>query len=519
MRAEGTRGRILRAMHGETVETTSGKVAGSAHRGTQVFRGIPYAAPPVGALRFRPPQPISPWTGVREALTFGPMAPQNPSALEAIAGNTPLGQSEDCLTLNVWTPACDDAKRPVMVWIHGGGFTTGTAASPWYSGTNFALQQDVVVVTANYRLGALGFTHLADIGGEAWGSSANCGILDQVAALTWVRENIAAFGGDPGNVTIFGESAGGCSVVTLLATTTAKGLFHKAAAQSASFGQVRTREAAGERASLLLADIGIDAAHLDDLAELPLDAILAAQGRLSARRTGAGFGGDMQAFAPSPDGTSLLEMPLDAIAAGSAADIPLIVGTNRDEIKLFAVWDVALQRIDRDGAIARLRSTLGAEAPRVYEAYEAARPGQPASEVAMAIASDQAFRIDALRMADARHALGASTCVYLFTWPSPALDGRLGACHALEIPFVFDNVHQPGVELLTGPGEDRAQLAKVMHAAWGAFARSGSPDHPGMPVWPIYDPARRPTMVFDEAVAVVDDPLGSDRQAWSQPLD
>ena len=170
-------------MRAPTVETTSGKLIGATHRGTHVFRGIPFAAPPVGALRFRPPQPVAPWSGVREALTFGPMAPQLPSALEALAGNTPLGQSEDCLTLNVWTPACDGAKRPVMVWIHGGGFTTGTAASPWYSGTNFALQGDVVVVTANYRLGALGFMHLADIGGEAWASSANCGILDQVAAL------------------------------------------------------------------------------------------------------------------------------------------------------------------------------------------------------------------------------------------------------------------------------------------------------------------------------------------------
>ena len=228
-------------MHAPTVETTSGKLIGATHRGTHVFRGIPFAAPPVGALRFRPPQPVAPWSGVREALTFGPMAPQLPSALEALAGNTPLGQSEDCLTLNVWTPACDGAKRPVMVWIHGGGFTTGTAASPWYSGTNLALQGDVVVVTANYRLGALGFMHLADVGGEAWGSSANCGILDQVAALRWVRDNVAGFGGDPDNVTVFGESAGGCSVVTLLATPAAKGLFHKAIAESASVAQVRTR--------------------------------------------------------------------------------------------------------------------------------------------------------------------------------------------------------------------------------------------------------------------------------------
>jgi para-nitrobenzyl esterase len=507
------------AEHGVTVETTAGKLLGDAHRGAVVFRGIPYAAPPVGRLRFRPPQPTTPWTGVREALAFGPMAPQNPSALEAIAGNTPLGQSEDCLTLNVWTPGCDDAKRPVMVWLHGGGFTTGTAASPWYSGTNMALQGDVVIVTANYRLGALGFTHLADLGGEAWGSSANCGILDQVAALSWVRENIAAFGGDADNVTIFGESAGGCSVVTLLATPSAKGLFHKAIAQSASCGQVRTREAAGERAELLLVELGVDSSHLDRLAEIPLEQILEAQGRLSARRSRRGVGGaDMQAFSPAPDGTSLLEMPLDAIAAGSAADIPVIVGTNRDEIKLFAVWDVALQSIDRDGAIAGLRGVAGDHASRLFDAYAATRPDQPASEVSMAIATDETFRLAAVQMAEAQHAVGNPAYLYLFTWQSPALDGRLGACHALEIPFVFDNVHQPGVELLTGNGDDRAPLAKVMNAAWTAFARTGSPDHAGMPAWPSYDPASRSTMVFDHQVEVADDPLGSDRLAWSEAL-
>jgi para-nitrobenzyl esterase len=506
-------------MHAPTVETTSGKLIGATHRGTHVFRGIPFAAPPVGALRFRPPQPVAPWSGVREALTFGPMAPQLPSALEALAGNTPLGQSEDCLTLNVWTPACDGAKRPVMVWIHGGGFTTGTAASPWYSGTNLALQGDVVVVTANYRLGALGFMHLADIGGEAWGSSANCGILDQVAALRWVRDNVAGFGGDPDNVTVFGESAGGCSVVTMLATPAAKGLFHKAIAQSASVAQVRTRDAAGERAALFLDDLGVAAADLDRLADIPLDQILEAQGRLTTRRRGRGFSGaDMQAFSPSPDGTSLLELPLDAIESGSAADIPVIAGTNRDEIRLFAVWDPSLQNLDRDGAIARLRGALGDDAARVYDAYAATRVGQSASEVTMAIASDETFRLDALRLADAQHALGAPAYTYLFTWQSPALDGRLGACHALEIPFVFDNVHQPGVELLTGTGDDRAPLAKIMNAAWAAFARSGVPDHPGMPAWPVYDPARRPTMVFDNTVEVVEDPLGSDRKAWSQPV-
>ncbi len=503
-------------MHAVTIETTHGTLLGDAHRGVQVFRGVPFAAPPIGPLRFRPPQPLAPWTGVREATTFGPMAPQLPSALEALAGSTPLGQSEDCLTLNVWTPGCDDAKRPVMVWIHGGGFTTGTAASPWYSGTNFALQGDVVVVTANYRLGALGFTHLADVGGEAWASSANCGILDQVAALTWVRDNIAAFGGDPGNVTIFGESAGGCSVVTLLATPSAKPLFHKAIAQSASIGQVRARDAADERARRLLDELGITGTQLEQLADVPLDAILAAQGQVTTRRSGGGFSGaDMQAFSPTPDGTSLLEMPLDAIASGSATDIPMIVGTNRDEIKLFAVWDTALQTLDREGAINRLRPSLGADASPVYDAYAVTRPDQPASEVAMAIATDQTFRIPALQMADAQHALGADTYVYLFAWPSPALGGRLGACHALEIPFVFDNVHQPGVELLTGTGDDRAPLATVMHAAWIAFARSGSPNHPGLATWPSYDPARRPTMVFDELTEVVDDPQASDRIAWS----
>ena len=335
-----------------------------------------------------------------------------------------------------------------------------------------------------------------------------------------MRDNIAGFGGDPDNVTVFGESAGGCSVVTLLATPAAKGLFHKAIAQSASVAQVRTRDAAGERAALFLDDLGVAATDLERLADIPLEQILEAQGRLTTRRRGRGFSGaDMQAFSPSPDGTSLLELPLDAIESGSAADIPVIAGTNRDEIRLFAVWDPSLQNLDRDGAIARLRGALGDDA-RARLSTRTPRRARVSLRARSRWRSHRTRRSAWTRCGwptrSTRSATPAYT--YLFTWQSPALDGRLGACHALEIPFVFDNVHQPGVELLTGSGDDRAPLAKIMNAAWAAFARSGVPDHPGMPAWPVYDPARRPTMVFDNTVEVVEDPLGSDRKAWSQPV-
>jgi para-nitrobenzyl esterase len=497
------------------VETASGRLSGAEHRGVHVFRGIPYAAPPVGPLRFRPPQPPAAWSGVRAATDFGAMSPQLPSPLEQIAGSRPLVQSEDCLSLNVWTPGCDDAKRPVMVWIHGGAFTTGTAATPWYSGTTSARNGDVVVVTVNYRLGALGFTHLADLGGERWASSANCGILDQVAALAWVRDNVAGFGGDPDNVTVFGESAGGCSVVTLLATPSARGLFSRAIAQSASFRQLRSRDEANDRAERFVHELDIDSAHLDRLVDVPVEQLLSAQGKLLARRGSGTMGGtDFQAFSPAPDGTSLFEVPTEAIAAGAAAEIPVIIGTNRDEIKLFAVWDQALHALDRDGAIARLQRTLGEDTTRIFDAYTASRPGAPPSEIAMAIASDEGFRMPAIETAEIQHTHGAPTYMYLFAWESPALGGVLGASHALEIPFVFDNVHQPGVAILTGDGDDRGPLASAMNAAWTSFARDGVPEAASLPLWPQYETTERSTMVFDRSCRVEQDPLGADRRAW-----
>ncbi|HMK13095.1 MAG TPA: carboxylesterase family protein, partial [Acidimicrobiales bacterium] len=267
---------------------------------------------------------------------------------------------------------------------------------------------------------------------------------------------------------------------------------------------------------LFLDDLGLGRTQLDRLADVPIDVLLAAQSRLSARRSPTFSGADMQAFSPTPDGISLLDAPIAAVAAGSGADVPLMIGTNEDEINLFAVWDPALATIDRETAVRRLQRMIGDDAPRVFDAYAASRPGAPASEVSMAIATDQTFRLDAIAMADAQHAAGAPTYMYLFTWQSPALDGRLGSCHALEIPFVFDNVHQPGVELITGDGDNRAPLARVMNATWTAFARTGSPDNAALPgTWPTYDPTRRPTMVFDDQVRVVDDPLASDRKVWS----
>ncbi len=318
------------------VETAYGRLQGSEENGVQVWKGVPFAAPPVGALRYRPPQPPAIWSGVREATAFGPTAPQLPSPLNNLFGREQQLSAEDCLYLNVWSPAADGAKRPVLFWIHGGAFTGGSGSTPWYDGASFARNGDVVVVTINYRLGLLGFLHLADLGGASFAATGNLGILDQVAALRWVKQNIAAFGGDPDNVTIFGESAGGMSVGTLLGTPSAQGLFHKAILQSGAAHTVRGREAATGIAREALKLLEVDAGNVERLRELSVEQILAAQAKLAVSRASGGL------FAqPVVDGEALPRPPLEAVANGVAAGVPLLLGTNLDEMKLFSALDPA----------------------------------------------------------------------------------------------------------------------------------------------------------------------------------
>lgn len=494
---------------GLVVETTAGKLRGLVgDRGVRVFKGVPFARPPVGALRFRPPQPAEPWAGVRDAARFGPIAVQSPSPVEQLFGAADVATSEDCLYLNVWTPGVGDgARRPVMVWVHGGAFVTGSGSTPWYDGTALAAAGDVVVVTFNYRLGVLGFLHVDGANGEPGGG--NAGLLDQVAALAWVRDNAAAFGGDPANVTVFGESAGAMSVGALLGAPAARGLFGRAILQSGAASNATAADVAAGVAAETLAEMGVAPGDRAGLAAVPVARILAAQAEVSRRHAARGM-----AYEPVVDGDVLPEPPLEAVAAGSAADVALLVGTTADEMRLFSLMDRTLAALTPEQLEDRARLAFGEGARAAVATYAANRPGARPGDLWTAILTDRVFRIPAVRLAEAQGRHRDDTFAYLFTWATPAFGGALGSCHALEIPFVFDNLDAPGVAVFTGDGADRRPLAAATSAAWTAFARTGRPEHPGLPAWPAYDERRRATMELGTHLRVRDDPAGDERRLW-----
>jgi para-nitrobenzyl esterase len=491
-----------------TVETRDGRLEGKQVGSVLQWRGVPFAAPPVGPLRFMPPQPPAPWAGVRDATRFASPSAQPASPMEAMfgAGGGPLGE-EDCLYLNVFAPAEPKAERlPVMCWIHGGSFTGGSGSTPWYDGGRFAGSGRVVVVTINYRLGALGFSHFGEAGGEALAVAGNCGVLDQVAALGWIRDNIELFGGDPGRVTVFGESAGSMSIATLLGLPAAKGLFHQAILQSGATNVVRSAEKASGVTAALLAALGCSA---KELAEAPVGAILEAQKAVSASQ-GASSTVGMLAFAPVVDGTSLPRHPLEAIREGAAAGVRTVIGTNHDEATLFIGFDPKLASMDREALGRRLSRLAGEDWPRFAEGYGAARPGASPFELLAAALTDYAFRIPAIELASAQVGAGAEVWMYRFDWPSAAFGGRLRATHALELPFVWDILGTKGVSMFTGEGAP-AELAQRMHADWLAFACGAAPE------WPPYDVSGRATMIYDTECRVVEDPDGAERALWISP--
>ncbi len=480
--------------------TAAGPVRGITRGGVHVFRSIPYAAAPVGERRFRPPEPATPWTDVRDATHFGPVAPQQPSMLETMMGAPePVIDEADCLTLTVFTPGLDDAKRPVLFWIHGGAFVIGTGATPIYDGSRFATHGDCVVVSINYRLGAFGFLHLEEIFGAEFAGSGNLGILDQVLALEWVRDNIAAFGGDPDRVTIFGESAGGMSVGTLLGLPAAQGLFAQAIVQSGGSSFCLPAAQATEIARDVLAEAGIDT--VAELESASVDGILAAQSKVLAARSSTDL-----AFMPVVDGTVLPERPIDAVAAGLGS-VPTMIGTTKDEMTLFTVLDLGLGELDGAAVNRALAASFGDRAEEVLTGYAALHPDLAPTDLLTVIATDRVFRIPAIRLAEAGLAR-RPTYMYLFTWESPVFDGRLKSCHALELPFMWDAIDTPGLSMLTGDGPGRRELADAMHAAWIAFARTGDPG------WPPYDLERRATQRFDTTLEVLDDPERGQRELW-----
>jgi para-nitrobenzyl esterase len=488
------------------VATRSGKVEGLERDSVHVFRGIPYAAAPVGPRRWQPPAREEAWEGTRDATSFSPQSAQTEFSLTKIMGQKQPPYSEDSLYLNVWTPGCDDARRPVMVWIHGGAFVWGAGDTPWYDGTKFARHGDVVLVTINYRLNAFGFLHLTDLFGDRFAGSGNAGILDQVAALEWVRECIAAFGGDPQRVTIFGESAGAASVGTLLGTPAARGLFRGAIPQSGAASWVSTREQATKVAAGVVAKLGVGS-DVDALLAVPTDAVLAA---LPAFRED----GEAQLpFEPVVDGIVLRERPLAAIADGNAAGVRVLTGTNADEMTLFTVADPAVADLDDAGGRRRMYNAFGDAGVKVFESYRTRRPDMTPPELWVRLATDGVFRVPAIRLLEAQLPHGP-VWSYFFTFPSPVFGGVLRSTHALEIPFVFDNLDRGGAEMLTGHGSERGPIADAMHRAWIAFARDGDPNHAGLPQWPQYDLDQRATMRFDTECEVLFDPGRVDREAY-----
>ena len=488
------------------VNTRHGKVRGHLADGVNTFKGIPYAAPPFGANRFRPPQPVESWSGVRDALTYGPKAPQPayPPPIDVLIPEF-AAPGEDCLSLNIWSPDLGSAGLPVMFWIPGGMFEFhATGASPWYDGSRFA-RDGIVCVTINYRVGADGFLYLGD-------GIANLGLLDQIAALKWVRENVAAFGGDPDNVTIFGESAGAMSVGTLLSMPRAEGLFRRAIAQSGAAHQVMSAATAQRVGQRLAEKLGVEATR-EAIAAVPVDRLLAAQAELRAdllahpdpERWGE-VAVSMMPWQPVIDGDIIPARPIDRIAAGDGGDIDVIVGTNTDEQRLFLAPDGAIEHITGE-ALAGAIAAYGLPVEATLAAYRAAYPDAGAGDLLAAIQTDWYWRIPAIRLADAHAERTASTYMYEFAWRSPQFDGLLGACHALEIAFVFDALGNR-TELLWGANPPQ-QLADTMHAAWVAFATHGDPG------WPKYDLSRRATMRFDTTSEVVDDPRSWERELWA----
>ena len=487
------------------VETQFGKVQGSISGPVFVWKGIPYARPPLGDLRFHAPQAPDTWTGVRDATTFGPASIQSARMMMRVFAANPEPLGEDCLYLNIWSPGADDKRRPVLFWIHGGAFTMGSGSTPWYDGTAFATNGDVVVVTINYRLGALGFLHLADIGGKEKDLSSNCGLLDQIAALEWVRDNIAAFGGDPDNITVFGESAGAMSIGTLLAMPAAKGLFRKAILQSGASHTVLDSARASRIANKLMDTLGIH--KVTDLLDVSVEQLLAAQDKPS------GADGRL-AFQPVVNGATLPQQPIQAIANGSSNGISLLVGTNRDEMRLFTMMDPTQATPD----MSILERQFGTKANKVSATYKADQPEHSSSDAWIDFLTDRSFRIPAIRLAECQSALGTNVWMYRFDWPTPVFGGNLKACHGLEIPFVWNNLDKYGVNVLTGDDPARQKVADAMHLSWIMFARSGNPNVSGLLQWPTYDATHRATMLFNEECQVVNDPQATERQLWEGVL-
>lgn len=503
-----------------TVETTSGRVRGGIADGVRIFRGIPYGASTAGDGRFMPPRPAEKWAGVRETLEYADSSPQTPYDLTWPSGISwftpfwPAGQSENCLHLNVWTPGLDSRKRPVLVWFHGGGYSRGSGGSSAYDGINVASRGDVVSVTVNHRLNVFGYAALGEILGGDFASSGNAGMLDLVASLEWVRDNIERFGGDAHNVMIFGESGGGAKVSTLLAMPGAKGLFHRAVIQSGPAMRVETTTNATKTAQYLLDELGIGPRDVDKLRAVPTERLLAAGNAAAARVAREGGGSFRPVIGPD-----IPEHPFDPIGPEMSASVPVMIGSNRHETTLFVANDRELFELDGRGLAERTRRIYGDDTDEVLDTYRTAYPDLGPSDLYFVLASD-GTRFRSIQLAEAKIERGktlrnaAPVYMYRFDWLTPAWEGRFRAAHAFEIPFVFGNAQLN--DEITGGGPDAVALAAKMRDAWIAFARSGDPNHSELPSWPAYDTTDRATMLFNDVCTVARDPGKAERLLWER---
>jgi para-nitrobenzyl esterase len=507
-----------------TVRISTGQVSGTEDQGVQAFKGIPYAAAPVGDRRLRPPEPPAAWDGVRDASHYGVVAMQRP--MPGIFGELGTPQNpagDDCLNLNVWTPDPGTSGLPVLVWIHGGAFFAGSGIDDVYNGAAFA-RDGVVAVTLNYRLGAQGFWHLGELF-PSLAESGNLGMLDQIAALEWVQENIAAFGGDPRRVTIAGESAGGMSVSTLLAMPRARGLFRRAIPQSGAAHNGISAPTATMIAGHMLDMLGVRPGDVDGLARVSSDALLETEGKLSDEltqtRDPARFGeaaASAMCFQPTY-GTELLpQRPIDAIAAGAASDVAVMMGTTKEEALIFLV-DLR-EMFNKELVEATMDAVFGAAGKSGSEAlarYSANRPGAEFHELVAAVETDRMFTVPAIRMADAQVRHNPDLWMYRFDWRTPARGGVFGAHHFLEVPFAFDQIDNAQAAGFLGEARPR-ELAAATHAAWVSFVTAGDPNNAALPRWPRYDPGSRPTMIFDEQCRVEHEPAADEIALWDGVL-
>lgn len=489
---------ILASSSVAVAQTANGKVAGYIQDGVTIFKGIPYAK----ANRFEAPVQADSWEGIRSCRQYGPVSPQgarsgwaNDEIAFAFNWNDGV-QGEDCLRLNVWTPALDSRKRPVMVWLHGGGYSAGSGQElPSYDGTSLAFAEDVVVVSINHRLNVLGFLDLSAYG-ETYAKSANAGLLDIVASLKWVRDNIAAFGGDPSNVTIFGQSGGGGKVTTLLATPCAKGLFHKAIVQSGSM--LRTMESKYSRkiGIATVRNLGLDASSIDKISEVPYGELLAAGekaiAQVKAEADRDGVASFIFGWAPTVDGAVLPSQPFDPQAPAISAEIPMIIGTTRHEFSM-TTYVPALRNAGREEVIGILKGRYGEGTERFLEFFAKAYPGSKPADM---LDADFVFRPGAIEQALRKSLQGAAPVyMYMFNWESPVLDGILRSTHCMEIPFVFNNADRHAS--MTGGGAQAMELASKMSHCWAEFARCGKPSAEGLPEWEPFEAEKRAVMFFD----------------------